>query len=297
MEKQNKCIKEKADLSVNLDYSIPINTTLYRDYFMDKNIGQFGEYIEPITMGDYTVRLLKNENELKVYQDLRYKYLVLEFDPNKKGDLDTNTDFNLGYDKETSQLCVFYDNPNTNEQELVGGYILMRFKKDQSFCKASLKYDLSKLLKNNKHKILETTRAVTHPNHRNGLTINLLWKGIESYCKKYNLRYIIGTLSFSGTDPHIYSQAASYLFHNYLMPSEFMVTPLDKPKGAAFYHTVIPKDELDTVQALKEIPPLLKGYLMIGSNVGTGFYIDKELNTAETFTILDLENYGKYRLK
>lgn len=251
----------------------------------------FDEYIEPLVTPKYTVRLLQSEEELRQYQDLRYKYLVMAFNPNA----DPNaTDTNIGYDKETSQLCAFYKNPETGREEIVGGYILMRYQYEDQFCKATLKYDLSKLLKQHKFEICEATRAVTHPDHRNGFLINLLWEGQKRYVQTYGLRYIIGTMSFAGTDPLIYTEAASYLYHNYLMPEDIMVTPL--PGKNAYFHQIIPKEKLCNETCIEQLPPLLKGFLRRGAEVGKGFYIDHALNTVETFAIFDMKNLTVQRL-
>ena len=258
----------------------------------------FDEYIEPITKGDYTVRLAKNDDELRQYQDLRYKHLLLLHRPDRiHTDPPGTTDINMNYDKTTSQLCVFYKDPITQKETVVGGYILMRFKTKNCLCKVSLKYDLSKLLDKYMFEVFEASRVVTHPEHRqNSTVIMLLWDGIASYSKKYGVRYLIGTCSFAGTDPLAYNLAASYLYHNYLMDEDIMVTPLDEPKGSAFYHTIIPKDEL-CPSASRNLPSLLRGYLILGTKMGTGFYIDKTLGLSETFGILDMTKRGRYKIK
>ena len=249
----------------------------------------FNEYLTPIISNNYKVRLCENEKELRQYQDLRYKYLILEFDPEKAKTADASvTDDNMGYDKDNVQLCAFYCDPATGKEEVVGGYILMRYKKEDDFCKATLKYDLSNLL-NHKFEICEITRGVVHPNHRNGTVTNLLWKGIEAYVYKHKLRFIIGTMSFMGLDPLKYTQAASYLYHYYRMPDEIMVRPIE---SGAFYHDYIDKKDICRKTVISQLPPLLKGLLMVGALTGEGFYIDKDLGVVETFAIIDV-NHNK----
>jgi len=259
----------------------------------------FDEYLTPLTLDNYTVRLCKNEEELRQYQDLRYKHLILEFDPEKaKTAGPDDTDYNLGYDKNTVQLCAFYRNPATGQEELIGGYILMRFKKEDDFCKATLKYDLSKLFKY-KFEICEVTRGVVRPDHRSGLTTKLLWDGIDAYLVENNLRYIIATMSFMGLDPLKYTEAASYLHYNYRMPEDIMVRPIE---SKAFYHEYIDKKDICRKTVISQLPPLLKGLIMIGAKTGDGFYIDRELGVVETFAIIDtqrdfnLKNFGKREL-
>ncbi|MCL2196059.1 MAG: GNAT family N-acetyltransferase [Treponema sp.] len=250
----------------------------------------FDEFITPLTMGNYTVRFCENEKELKDYQDLRYRYLILEFDPGKKDDAKEGvTDFNMDYDKNTAQLCAFFTDPETGKTELVGGYILMRFKKEDDFCKITLKYDLSNLLKY-KFEICEISRAVLHPNHRSSYVTKLLWDGIKSYVLKYKLRYIIGTMSFMGLDPLKYIQAASYLHYKYRMPEDIMVRPVE---SSAYYHKYLDQESVNKKTAVGQLPPLLKGLLMLGAKTGDGFYIDHDLGVVETFAVLDnhLNNY------
>ena len=258
----------------------------------------FDEYITPITFNNYTVRFCENEEELRKYQDLRFRHLILEFDPGKAAAADKNaTDENIGYDKTTSQLCAFYTDPETGKTEIIGGYILMRFIKEDDFCKATLKYDLSKLLKY-KFEICEVSRAVVHPDHRHGAVTKLLWDGIRAYTSSYKLRFIIGTMSFMGIDPLKYIQAASYLHYYYRMPEEIMVRPLE---SYAYYHEYLKEEEIDRAAAISQLPPLLKGMIMIGAKTGDGFFIDRDLGVVETFAVLDneinkyeLSNFGKH---
>jgi len=257
----------------------------------------FDEFITPIVTDNYTVRLLENEKELREYQDLRYKHLILEFKPEKAKTAGAyDTDYNIGYDKNTVQLCAFYADPETGKTQIVGGYILMRYKNEDDFCKITLKYDLSKLFKY-KFGICEITRAVVHPDHRNGFVTRLLWDGIKSYVIKYKLRFIVATMSFIGLDPLKYTQAASYLHHNYRMSEEIMVTPIE---SHAYYHKYLNKEDVNRKEAVSQLPPLLKGLLMVGAQTGDGFYIDHDLGVVETFAILDnavnnfdLTNFGE----
>ncbi|MCL2231113.1 MAG: GNAT family N-acetyltransferase [Treponema sp.] len=261
----------------------------------------FDEYLQPLAADNYTVRLCENENELKEYKDLRYKHLILEFDPEKaKTAKDGDTDENIGYDKNTVQLCAFHNDPETGKTEIVGGYIMMRFKNDDDLCKITQKYDMSLLFKKHKFEIVEISRAVVRPDHRNGLVTKLLWDRIAAYTHVNNCRYILGTMSFSGLDPLKYTEAASYLHHNYRMPEDIMVRPIE---SCAYYHDYIKKEDVNRKAAVSQFPPLLKGLLMIGAKTGDGFYIDKDLGVVETFAILDthfkkhdLSNFGNKKV-
>jgi len=261
----------------------------------------FTDKIKPITMGPYTVRLAKNEEELKAFKDLRYKYLICGFDPSKY--VEGETDENIGYDKTASQLIAIHKNSETKKTEVVGGYVLMRYKTKDDFCKVTMKYDLTQFLKKHMFNFLEISRAVVHPDHRNGGVSRLLFAGIGAYCAAYNLRYAGGTMSFLGLDPDKYIQAASYLYHHYRMDENIMVRPLDI-NGSAYYHKYLPLEKVNRVEAVAQLPGMLKGLIMMGSKVGEGFYIDKDLRVVETFALLDTtcfdqtaKTFGSQRFK
>jgi putative hemolysin len=251
------------------------------------------DFIEPIRSGKYEARLVKSDEELREYQALRYEHLILHYDPAQadcEAGKEERIDYNIGYDEGNSQLCVFYTNPETGKQEIVGGYLLMRFRKDDSFCKATLKYDLTKLFEKHKYEVLELGRAVTRPDHRNGVVLMLLWKGVEAYATAYNLRYLIGTTNFSEQNPELYRELYSYLNHNYLMAEDIMAEVLPE---CGYNPELIPYEELDKEAAIAQMPPLFKSYLKMGATVGKGLYDDKELKSIAVLTVLDMKNYGK----
>ncbi|MCL2234604.1 MAG: GNAT family N-acetyltransferase [Firmicutes bacterium] len=247
----------------------------------------FLEWQEPIRVGDYEVRLLKNDKELLAFQRLRYEHLVLEFNPERNDK--ERLDFNDGYDEVASQLCVF--EKNGESETLVGGYVLFRCSQDVD-CKTQSEFDISKLLKKHPNKVLEISRAVVDPKHRNPIVLRLLWKGIESYVYNNNIEYLIGTVSFKGTDFSAYLKALAYVEKHYLMDEEIMAVSLQK------HDLKLPElnnEELESIK--KQLPPLLRGYLMNGSKMGSGVFVDEEFNSVDVFNILHKDDYGLKRLK
>jgi putative hemolysin len=52
---------------------------------------------------------------------------------------------------------------------------------------------------------------------------------------------------------------------------------------------LIAKDKIDLKQALKAMPPLIKGYLRLGAFVGDGAVIDRQFGTTDVLVILPVE--------
>ena len=45
----------------------------------------------------------------------------------------------------------------------------------------------------------------------------------------------------------------------------------------------MPKDAIDPKEAMRALPPLIKGYLRIGAFVGRGAVIDRQFGTTDVF--------------
>ncbi|MCL2861267.1 MAG: GNAT family N-acetyltransferase [Firmicutes bacterium] len=247
----------------------------------------FNEYQDPIRVGDYEVRFLKNAEELLAFQKLRYEHLLLEFNPERHDK--ERIDYNDGYDEIASQLCVF--DTSEKKEKLVGGYVLFRCAPDK-ICKTQSEFDISKLLKKHPNEVLDLSRAVVDPLHRNPIVLKLLWRGIEAYVYNHNLKYLIGTVSFKGIDPTPYLKGLSYVKENYRMDEDMMATSLQK------HDLKLPQLDPNEIEVVKkQLPPLLRGYLMNGSRIGEGIFIDKDFNSVDVFNILNKDDYGLRRLK
>jgi putative hemolysin len=48
----------------------------------------------------------------------------------------------------------------------------------------------------------------------------------------------------------------------------------------------IPRQQTDPKQALKKLPPLIKGYLRLGCYIGNGAVVDRQFNTIDVLIIL-----------
>ncbi len=49
------------------------------------------------------------------------------------------------------------------------------------------------------------------------------------------------------------------------------------------------KEAIDVKAALHELPPLIKGYLRLGAQIGEGAVIDRQFGTTDVFIVLPIE--------
>lgn len=229
------------------------------------------DYIMPIVIGNYEVRIANSKEELLQAQKLRYQYLVKEYCPDdgshNNGVNPTNsvaasegidTD---DFDDYCSHLIVINHELKKAEQ-IIATYRLMRKQHKDMIGRwySEAEFDLSNL-KEFEPQILELGRATVHEDYRNNITLKLLWNGIAAFLKTYNLRYMIGTASFKGTEVNKVAEELSFLHHFFAMEDKLMAKAITSD---AKNTDLISKDEVNQKQALIKLPPIIKGYLRTG---------------------------------
>lgn len=126
--------------------------------------------------------------------------------------------------------------------------------------------------------ILELGRACIHRKHRRGAVLDLLWRGIITYAKERGCRYLLGCSSLTSQDPLEGWGLHCQLAADFLAPPELRTIPLpDYQLPAA--GSAVPK-----VKA----PRLFMAYLNAGAVISGPPAIDREFQTIDFLTILDL---------
>jgi putative hemolysin len=114
--------------------------------------------------------------------------------------------------------------------------------------------------------------------------MHLLWTGLGQYVDEHGVSILFGVASFHGSDPAPLAQALSFLHHNHLAPPDLRVRAVD----AHFTRMdILPPEEVNRAEALRQIPALIKAYLRLGGFVGEGAFIDREFNTVDVCLIMD----------
>ena len=132
--------------------------------------------------------------------------------------------------------------------------------------------------------IVEVGRSVVHPGHRHGVVLSLVWAGIGRYMMLTGRRWVVGCASVpltpEGALPGgVWSTVAS----RHLAPAARRVRPWrEAPIGP--YDPAAPGAGRAARAAL---PPLLRGYLRLGAEIGGPPALDPDFGVADLFILLD----------
>jgi putative hemolysin len=237
--------------------------------------------------GAFEVRLAETESEVEAAQRLRYRVFYEEMSavpsPEMRAD---RRDFDR-FDAFCDHMLVI-DRGVTDEDgqpSVVGTYRLMR---DVDAVRAggfytAGEYDIAPLLAQlgGKAKLVELGRSCVLKSYRSKpATMALLWRGIAVYNERFTLDLMFGCASLAGTDPESLALPLSYLHHFHAMPEGLRVRALPE-----LYVEMnrMPKEAIDAKEALRSLPPMIKGYVRAGASIGQGAVIDRQFTTTDVF--------------
>ena len=244
-----------------------------------------------IKVRDFEVRLTRNKEERRLVRALRYAVFCEE-----EGASATEEQKNLreeydSYDRFAEYMAVFHNGA------VVGCYRIIdreAAEKMGSFY-TETEYNISKIRKV-RGNIAEMSRACVDARYReNALVMRLLWAGLSEYVLRRKVRVLFGVASWVGQKPGLSAHAISYLYYNRLAPARLRATVLaenfdESVNPALSRMNIMPKVFVDEEEALRQMPPLIKGYLRVGADFGKGVYIDKGFNTYDVFVTLQTKN-------
>ena len=249
-----------------------------------------------IEAGNLIIKLAETNSEIKYAQLLRYSVFYKE--KNAKATLSKKM-LRRDYDKIdrfADHLIVIDKDRRNFQNKIIGTYRLMRGDLANQFggFYTSTEFNLSNILqlyKNNE--ILELGRSCVHKKYRNGTTINLLWKAIANYISIYDIKILLGCVSFPGTNVMKFSDQLSYLKRNHSLQNELSVESLDN--NIYPIHNSKNKNISDIKNFVK-LPPLIKGYLRVGGKVSESCFVDHDFNTIDLCVVVKTNNIDdKYK--
>lgn len=238
-----------------------------------------GEVLD--TSGTLEVRLATTQAEIEAAQRVRYEVFYREMTAKASPEmLAAGRDFD-DYDPICQHLIVI---DRAHDNQVIATYRLMRedaaAKSAKGFYTAG-EYDISDMLKARAgQKLLELGRSCVLKAFRTGPTMQLLWRGLLVYLIRNDVDLLFGCASLPGTDPSALALQLSYLYHFRLAPQAERVRALPHLYTEM---NLMPKEAIDEADALRALPPLVKGYLRMGAQIGDGAVIDHQFGTTDVF--------------
>lgn len=244
--------------------------------------------------GSLEVRLSRNAQEIDAAQKLRYHVFYEEM--SAKPDAETlarKRDFDR-FDDFCDHLLVIDHKLGDSLDAVVGCYRLLRqdvAEKNGGFYTAS-EYDIAPLLARAgaDMQFLELGRSCVLPPYRNKPTVELLWQGIIRYLSLHKLDVMFGCASFNTTNPDEIALPLSYLHHEFSAPPEWHVRAL--PDRYVEMNRVA-KEDVNARDAIRAVPPMIKGYLRAGCYIGDGAVVDEQFGTTDVLIIFPVSKISE----
>ncbi len=241
------------------------------------------------SMGNLEVRIAESKSEIKAAQRLRYRVFHEEMSAistvkmrRRKRDFDRYDDICdhiLVVDREASNIWA--------PPVAVGTYRLLRGEVAalHGGYYASTEFDLTPMLDGNQPgtRFLELGRSCVLKSYRSkSMTVKLLWKGIMAYAARYSIDVMFGCGSLPGTDPEALTLPLSYLHHFHRAPEESRVCA--RPELYLEMNRM-PMEDIDPKIAFRALPPLIRGYVGVGSYFGDGAVVDHQFGCTDVLGI------------
>ena len=233
------------------------------------------------------LRLAETDEEVAAAQALRYRVFFEEMSAKASAEVAAvKRDFDA-FDAHCDHMVVFDSARGAGPKTIIGTYRVMRreaAKRCGRFYTAG-EYDIANLLAY-PGEVLELGRSCIEADHRNGGTMQLLWRGIAEYVLAHDVGLLFGCASLPGVEPEALAVPLSYLYHHHLAPPALRPRALPERRVAM---KVVPPGEIAPRAALHMLPPLIKGYLRLGGFVGDGAVVDHDFGTTDVCVVVKTE--------
>jgi putative hemolysin len=262
--------------------------------------GRLAQWPVLAVSGALEVRLAETDAEVEQAQRLRYRVFYEEMSAIPSPAMrETRRDFDK-FDAVCDHLLVIDRaiHDDDGQPAVVGTYRLMRdvdAKRIGGFYTAS-EYDIDGMLARlaGGSRLLELGRSCILKVYRTKPgTMQLLWRGVMAYVARFSIDLMFGCASLQGTDPEALALPLSYLHHFHHVPAG---VPVRARPELYVPMNRMPKEAIDLKEALRALPPLIKGYVRAGAAIGDGAVIDRQFGTTDVLIYLPVaEIHPKYK--
>lgn len=237
-----------------------------------------------IQMGPYVLKLAQTKSEVLECFKLRHEVFCKEM-------AGRTTRTGMDYD-EYDLFCDHLIIVHEELDEIVGTYRMNFSDTAEKFYTDSEFYLSQWILKQN-DPFIELGRACIRADHRRGIVISLLWRGIAEYMKMMNAELLIGCSSVKVTDARSAALIYKYFEINNNLNSEiFSVRNKYEMEDFIFWLMIFSQGltPQQIAEAEEKIPSLLKSYIKAGAKVASYPAYDKDFNCIDFVTILERKN-------
>lgn len=226
-----------------------------------------------LSKGRYTVRFADGTQDVQAAQRLR----ALTFkDPTFELDVDD-------YDDRCLHMLV----EDVAKDTLVCCFRLMPLDSGKTIGQSysAQHYELSSLA-NYEGAMVEIGRFCVHPDHSDPDILRVAWGALSTYIDDAGVEMLFGCSSFKGTSEEAYLDSFSLLKDRHLAPKRWL--PRVKAPAIFPFARKLRLRRPDLKAAMKNMPPLLRTYLMMGGWVSDHAVVDRDMNTLHVFTGLEI---------
>ncbi len=193
----------------------------------------------------------------------------------------------LDYD-EYDAVCDHLVIVHRPTEKIVGTYRI-NFSESSARFYTESEFDVSNWIDSQNENFIELGRACIQKNHRRGLVISLLWRGIAEYMKLVQAETLIGCSSIKVSDTR-----SAALIYKYFEVKGNLSNEIFNPHSKyrmndfLFWMMVFSKglSEQQIIEAEEKIPSLLKSYIKAGAKVCSYPALDLEFKCLDFVTIL-----------
>lgn len=244
-----------------------------------------------VQVGPYTLKLATDKKQVLECFKLRHQVFCIEMAGQAKS---SGMDFDQ-YDTFCDHLIIVHE----PTQKIVGTYRLNYSGTARAFYTQS-EFDLQDWIHQQKNPFIELGRACIEKEHRRGVVITLLWRGIVDYMKSMGASTLMGCSSLQVTDAR-----SAALVYKYLEAKGQLTETILRPhnsyemKDLYFWLLTFSRGLSDAqmVEAEEKIPSLLNSYLKAGAKVASYPAYDEAFKCIDFVTILNQNEMDERRTK
>lgn len=259
-----------------------VDTVIQKSQIYFTRMGKWRNKAElEVLAGPYRLQMANTKEQVLECFKLRHEVFVEEMAGRK-------TKSRLDYDK-YDNFCDHLIIVHASTNKIVGTY-RMNFSETSDIFYTESEFDIENWIENQSESFIELGRACIQKDHRRGIVITLLWRGIAEYMNIMGANNLIGCSSVKVTDAR--SAALIYKYFEFQRAlSENIFIPKEKyqMKDFLFWLMVFTKglSESQIVEAEEKIPSLLKSYIKSGAKVASYPAYDRDFNCIDFVTILN----------